>query len=151
MKVRRHAGIGFLLGAALLLAAPSPLRAAPEKTKTAVTTNAPAATINTNDFRSTFDSNGRDPFFPNSTRQALAPSEGGENQPTVVLALKGFSGNANRRFAIINDRTFAAGEESEVVTAGGRIRIRCVEIRADVAVVTVGGGPKVELRLPSRF
>ncbi|MCX6896622.1 MAG: hypothetical protein NTZ16_14250 [Verrucomicrobia bacterium] len=149
MNVRRQFLLALLLGWAFTLAPATALCAA-TNTVTAAT-NAPIATVNTNDFRSNFDNNGRDPFFPMSSRQAAALSENGESQPAIILALKGFSGPAHRRFAIINDHTFAVGEESEVLTAGGRIRVRCVEIRADVAVVTIGGGQKIELRLPSRF
>lgn len=149
MNACRHAGLKLLFCGAVAFASAARLQAAATNQVTA--TNAPV-TVNTNDYRSMFDGKGRDPFFPNSHRQAAEPSEAGESQPTVVLVLKGFSGAPSRRFAIINDHTFAAGEESEVLTAGGRIRIRCVEIRDNVAVVTIGsGGQKIELRLPSRF
>lgn len=118
----------------------------------ATATNTPPPTINTNEFKSIFDPKGRDPFFPKSTRQSVEPSNDGDAAPTVVLAVKGFSGYGNHRMAIINDHTFMVGEESEVVSAGGRIRIRCVEIRDGVAVVTIGNAPqKIELRIPSRF
>lgn len=121
----------------------------PTETGTSIgNTNAPATT---NDFRSVFESGGRDPFFPRSARQPAAVADNNESQPTVILVLKGFSGSAKRRFAIINDHTFAAGDESEVNTASGRMRIRCHEIRSDVAVVSIGSGPKIELRLPNRF
>ena len=117
-----------------------------------VSTNTP--TIDTNAFRSVFENKGRDPFFPNSSRQALqasADGSGGE-QPAVVLVLKGISGSASHRLAIINDRTFGVGDEDEVVTAGGRIRLRCVEIHDEDAVVVIDGSQqKIDLRLPSHF
>jgi hypothetical protein len=121
-----------------------------ETGKTA-STNAP--TINTNDYKSVFENKGRDPFFPNSSRQALqASAENGADQPAVVLVLKGVSGSANHRLAIINDQTFAIGDENEVLTAAGRIRIHCVEIRDDAAVVVIDGSPeKIDLRLPTHF
>jgi hypothetical protein len=56
----------------------------------------------------------------------------------VELRLQGISGPPERRLAIINTRTFAAGEEEEVPTAAGRTRIRCLEINADSVVVLVG-------------
>jgi hypothetical protein len=123
---------------------------AAETAKTA-STNTP--TINTNDFKSVFENKGRDPFFPNSSRQALqANAENGGDQPAVVLVLKGISGSTSRRLAIINDRTFAVGDEDEVLTAAGRIRIRCVEIRDDAAEVVIDGSPeKIDLRLPTHF
>ena len=149
MNACRHAGLKLLFCGAVTCASAASLQAA--STNQIAATNAPV-TVNTNDYHSVFDGKGRDPFFPNSPRQAAEPTEAGESQPTVVLVLKGFSGAPSRRFAIINDHTFAVGEESEVPTAGGRIRIRCVEIRDNVAVVTIGsGGQKIELRLPSRF
>ena len=59
----------------------------------------------------------------------------------------------NRRFAIINDSTFGVNDESDVIIpGGGRIRIRCVEIRDNLAVVTIGRtGERIELRLTPRF
>jgi len=116
-----------------------------------VSTNAP--TVDTNAYRSVFDNKGRDPFFPNSSRQALqASADSAGEQPAVVLVLKGVSGSAEHRLAIINDRTFAVGDEDEVVTAAGRIRLRCVEIYDDNAVVVIdGSSEKIDLRLPNHF
>lgn len=153
LNTYRQTGLALLLGGTIAFLSVIPLHAAATNQVAVSTsaTNAPAP-VNTNDFRSIFDSTGRDPFFPNSARQAMESAAGGENQPAIVLVLKGFSGPAHRRFAIINDRTFAVGDESEVRTSGGRIRIRCVEIRDTVAVVTIGSnGQRIELRLPSRF
>ena len=149
--VNSHRQIQFalLLGCLVVWSQTGALQAAATNAVPAVT-NAPA-TINTNDFKSVFDSKGRDPFFPNSSRQSIEPSESGEGQPTIVLVVKGFSGFGRHRMAIINDHTFAVGDEGEVLTAGGRIRIRCVEIHDDVAVVTIGNASeKIELRMPAR-
>jgi hypothetical protein len=57
----------------------------------------------------------------------------------VDLRLSGVSGTPEHRLAIINNRTFETGEEAEVSTGTGRVRIRCLEIRADVAIVMVNG------------
>jgi hypothetical protein len=150
MNTHRQLQVKLLLGWAAILLGVGDLQAATTNTVAALT-NAPV-TLSTNDFKSVFDSKGRDPFFPNSTRQSLEPSEKGDSQPVIVLMVKGFSGYGNHRMAIINDHTFMVGEESEVISAGGRIRIRCVEIRDDVAVVTIGNAPqRIELRIPSRF
>jgi hypothetical protein len=95
---------------------------------------------------------GRDPFFPNSTRpySTFAPTPNMTNAPApmqvVDLRLKGFSGPADRRLAIINNHTFEAGEEAEVIMGPGRIPIRCLEIRADSVVVEIRGERR-ELRL----
>jgi hypothetical protein len=71
---------------------------------------------------------GHDPFFPNSTRfikraPAPRPVEG-----PVVLEFKGVSGTAERPLAIINNRTFAVGEEQDVNTANGKVKVMCLEI-----------------------
>jgi hypothetical protein len=151
MNPSRHPGFCLLLGGIFILWSAAPL--------TAATTNSPAATnatahaaASTNANLSVFDPKGRNPFFP-ATASEIAVGPGGEAQPAVLLALKGISGASNRRFAIINDRTFAVNDESEVIIpGGGRIRIRCVEIRDNIAVVTIGRtGDRIELKLPTRF
>ncbi|MFM2082360.1 MAG: hypothetical protein RL380_1051 [Verrucomicrobiota bacterium] len=124
------------------------------------TTNAPAATntvavaASTNDYRSNFDLKARDPFYPHSARAAIGSTDdsGSEASPTVILVLKGISGSAKRRCAIINDHTFMVGDESEVSIGSGRIRVRCHEIRADAAIVSLGTSQeKTELRMPIRY
>jgi hypothetical protein len=83
---------------------------------------------------------GRDPFFPNSNRPY-------ENAPAVKkgvtditsLVLKGISGSADRRLAIINSHTFGIGDEQDLVTSQGRIHIRCVEIKTNSVVIESGG------------
>jgi len=84
---------------------------------------------------------GCDPFFPDSTRpyeEALALNShhrGG----ILSLALKGLSGTPDQRLAIINNHTFAVGEEGDVITTTGRVRLRCVEIREKSVVIEVDG------------
>ncbi len=72
------------------------------------------------------------------------------NAPVVVTAdlrLNGISGSAEHRLAIVNNRTFEAGEEGEVLSGSERVRIRCVEIKADAVVIQfVSGGTRRELR-----
>jgi hypothetical protein len=88
---------------------------------------------------------GKDPFFPQSTRlfkvPIVPPATTGTNPPAVVveLLLKGVSGAANRRLAIINNRTFETGEEGEVTSSMGPVRITCKEINADSVRVLVNG------------
>ena len=55
------------------------------------------------------------------------------------LAIKGFSGSVDHRYVIINNHTFAAGDEGDVITSSGRIHITCVEIRTNSVVIDVGG------------
>jgi hypothetical protein len=94
---------------------------------------------------------GRDPFFPKSIRPYGEESKQ-KNVPPVTpiaeLALKGISGTPEQPLAIINTTTFAAGEEGDVLTRAGKIRIRCVEIRMSEGTVLVQvGGQSRELRL----
>ncbi len=83
---------------------------------------------------------GRDPFFPTSLRPyatAVVP-----NAPTTDLSsliLQGTSGTPEHRLVIINRVTFGVGDEAEVSTAQGRIRIHCLAITDDAAVVEAGG------------
>jgi hypothetical protein len=57
----------------------------------------------------------------------------------VDLQLKGISGAASHRLAIINNRTFATGEEGEVSSNMGVVRITCQEIKDDFVRVLVNG------------
>ena len=89
---------------------------------------------------------GKDPFFPRSMR--LFSSGGVETNvpptpPSVELRLNGISGTADRRLAVINNRTFETNEEGEVPTNTGRVQIRCLEIKADSVLVRVGGERRV--------
>ena len=87
---------------------------------------------------------GVDPFFPRSSRPygpvfpIAASSSPGPVTVAVDLKLKAISGLPEHRLALINNHTFEAGEEGEVVTTSGRMRIRCLEITQDSAVVQVG-------------
>ena len=83
---------------------------------------------------------GRDPFFPNSTRlyetiSAAQPHIGDVSS----LILKGISGPPDRRLAIINNHTFGVGDEANLVTPQGPIHIRCLEIKASSVVIESGG------------
>src|SRR5437016_12077662 len=61
---------------------------------------------------------GKDPFFPNSVRRRpKVPDDSGK--PVIrdfsqLLVLKGITGPAEKRIALINNLTFAKGEEGEV-------------------------------------
>jgi hypothetical protein len=87
---------------------------------------------------------GVDPFFPRSKRPyqgTILPIVATTLEPVTVavdLKLKAISGLPEHRLALINNHTFEAGEEGEVVTTTGRMRIRCLEITQDSAVVQVG-------------
>jgi hypothetical protein len=86
---------------------------------------------------------GRDPFYPQSTRlaksQGVTSSKTNLPPPVVDLQLKGISGGVNRRLAIINNRTFGIGEEGEVTSNAGVVRITCQDIKDDSVRVLVNG------------
>ena len=97
---------------------------------------------------------GRDPFFPRSTRLFASVVVRSNLQATVAvpveLHLNGISGTAAHRLAIINNRTFDIGEEGEVATNLGRVRITCKDIQADSVRVLISGEERI-LRLRTSF
>jgi hypothetical protein len=120
----------FSIGCAAVLAANAEPAAQPDKTE-------PPRSV----FTIPSDSKeGRDPFFPDSTRpyEALAAAN-----PKVAdvssLVLKGFSGSLDHRLVIINNHTFAAGDEGDVTTSAGRMHLTCIEIKTKSVVIEVGG------------
>jgi hypothetical protein len=97
-------------------------------------------------------SEGRDPFFPRTIRLFGTATVGVRTNPqpafVVELVLKGISGTRERPLAIINNQTFAPGEEGPIVSGGRRVQIRCVEINAQAETVTIQiGSERRELRL----
>ena len=124
-------------------------------------TNAPAIVVETKGLpaseavfpKSEFNERaGKDPFFPYRvlnpvvTTTAPTPSEAGR-----LLALNGLFGTANRPLATINGRPFEAGEEGEVTTSAGKLKIRCLEIRKDSVIIEImNSGERKELRLRSK-
>jgi len=83
---------------------------------------------------------GRDPFFPDSTRPYEAAAAANPKVADVTsLVLKGFSGSLNNRLVIINNHTFAAGDEGDVITPVGRIHLTCIEVKTNSVVIEVGG------------
>lgn len=101
---------------------------------------------------------GRDPFFPESTRPFGTPAVARTNAPagTVEFRLRGLA-LGDKALATLSTvgpspRTveLAAGEEKEVVLPTGRVKVRCLEIRADSVIVEVGGTRR-ELHLRAGF
>lgn len=84
---------------------------------------------------------GCDPFFPKSTRpyDAAAAATSGRQANLTSLVIKGFSGTADHRFVIINNRTFGVGDSAEVLTSEGRIFIQCLEITGNRVVIESRG------------
>jgi hypothetical protein len=91
---------------------------------------------------------GRDPFFPNSMRPYEAAMAANRHSAAVgSLELRGFSGDLLHRLVIINNHTFAEGDEQYVITAAGRIQVRCIRINPTSAIIEADG-QRVELSLP---
>jgi hypothetical protein len=85
---------------------------------------------------------GRDPFYPSSSRPyqaAVIPSAKPAELNLDSLVMQGISGLPPNRLVIINKHTFAVGDVGEVSTSQGRIRIHCLEINAKSAVIEVNG------------
>lgn len=72
----------------------------------------------------------------------------GPNTPAAPprMILMGVSGTPQKRLAIINGHTFAKGEEQEVPSANGRIRVHCLDIKEDSVIIDVNG-ERQELRM----
>ena len=96
---------------------------------------------------------GRDPFFPKSKRRGAVVSTTPVVEPVANfgnLALKGISVSNERRLAIINNKTFEAGEEGEVRVGNQPVKLKVIEIRDKSVVIEVNGvskelflGPKI--------
>lgn len=77
---------------------------------------------------------GRDPFYPESTRP-YATAVAAHAAPTATLEIKGFSGTADDRTVIINNHSFAAGDEGDVTTPAGRVHIHCLVIKDNSVII----------------
>jgi hypothetical protein len=122
---------------------PSPPKPAPPKPAPVVSsTNHPSAEY-VSVFEELMPPKGRDPFFPNSHRRDPVPVvTSSPDRPASAaseLQLKGIVGAPNHRLAIINDTIFDTGEEDTVHVPGGRVKVKCLEIGEDYAVVMAQG------------
>ena len=83
---------------------------------------------------------GHDPFYPESLRPyQIAAAANPKVADVTSLRLRGFSGELPNRYVIINNHTFAAGDEGDVITSIGRIHLRCIEVKTNSVVIEVGG------------
>jgi hypothetical protein len=80
---------------------------------------------------------GRDPFFPESTRPYVSAVVAHVAPVTTTLTIRGFSGTPGHRMVIINNHTFGPGDEGDVLTESGRVHVRCIEINASNVIVEV--------------
>lgn len=103
--------------------------------------------VNTNTLSSLFIvpgniKEGRDPFFPESTRAyeaVMAASQTNRTSEVTSLKVPGISGETGHLLAIINNHTFATGDEGDVLTPTGRVHLHCIEIQPTYVVVEVNG------------
>lgn len=92
---------------------------------------------------------GRNPFFPHSA--AVQPIHKPKQQVLdgSSLVLNGITSRP-RPSVMINGITFEKGEEHELrVPGGGKLKVRCEDIRQDSAVVVVNGVEQRELHMRS--
>ena len=85
---------------------------------------------------------GHDPFFPTSDRLfavKTSPKPSNSGLANAGIVFNGISGSQDQRFAMINGRTFAEGEEAPVNTSSGRQRVLLIAIKGDTAVIEIGG------------
>lgn len=92
-------------------------------------------------------SQGRDPFFPDSTRLFANKSKKADERPALAgLELKSILGTPPNVFAIINNHTFATGDAGDVITdSGQRLNISCVNINSQAGTATVEAGGASEI------
>ena len=119
---------------------------APAQGATNVGAKPPAIVIPASQFAiPTSRAEGRNPFFPESTLTKVP-----QNSPTnttgrvsaIALTLQGISG----RFALINGRTFAEGEDGDVTVNQSKVHIHCIKIKEDGVTIEVNGN-RQELKL----
>lgn len=90
-------------------------------------------------------SDGRDPFFPESSRPYESANASASTGTVVraveptTLAVKGFSVVNGRPVVIINNHSFMAGDEGDVRSTSGTTHIRCIEIQKDVVTIEING------------
>lgn len=92
---------------------------------------------------------GRNPFFPNSSLGAPLPKVVVTTADySSALVINGITPLGRRRTVMINGKTFEQGEQAEVPIPGGKLLIKCEEIKEDSAIVSYNG-QKRELHLRS--
>ena len=145
-------GIRVATAAALVLCLASackpsaPPAAAPKPVPAKPAPMAAGTNLTTVAYVSVFDDlmppKGRDPFFPNSHRRDPVPVIPRNETPQSVageLQLKGVIGSPGHRTALINSAILEVGEQDTVRVPSGRVKVKCLEIGEDYAVVRVEG------------
>ena len=148
MKPRTHT-LQYLLAALLSMAAAGslPLFAASPAQRAKLEIQPSVFAIPSN------ASEGRDPFFPSSTRVYADNVQNQTHGPSLTeLTLKSILGTPQRAFAIINNHAFAPGDDEDVMTKSGqRLHVFCVDINPQAGTATVeAGGMSETLHLSER-
>ena len=78
---------------------------------------------------------GRDPFYPESTRPYASAAVATNVVAVDTLIIRGFSGTSDDRTVIINNHSFGVGDEGDVTTPAGRVHLRCLAIKANSVVI----------------
>lgn len=145
------AGVLLALFGSLALSPASPKDAAAKKSRnTLVLQKVPEVAIPQSIFNIPGQpSEGRNPFFPQSTLKPVPQPKQPNREntfDTTSFVLNGIT-SPPKRTAMINGRTFEPGEEGEVrLPAGGKMLIKVEEIKTESATIIVGG-VRHELRL----
>lgn len=122
---------------------PAPAKAEAKAKVSATDTNVVAF-----DLKSVFDDDPKttkDPFFPKSKRRLASSGSGTakhEVAPVAELHLRGVIGSPGRFIAMINDKTFATGEKSQVAVGPGQyLIIKVNKITERSVTVSIDGEP----------
>jgi hypothetical protein len=100
--------------------------------------------------------NGKDPFFPHSSRRVYVPTKAVTTGSQVsdssalfnLLQLKGISGTKTEPLAIINSATISEGEVADIRCGARMLKVRCHEIRSSSVIIELDGlGETRELKL----
>ena len=120
-----------------------PARLAATKTNSLVSATNQICSQYVSVFENILPPKGIDPFYPNSHRRDPVPimpvvlTE--RPPPSSELALKGVVGASSHRLAVINNVILETSESGTVRVASGKMRVKCMEIGEDYAVIQVEG------------
>ena len=98
----------------------------------------------------------KDPFFPHTTRLPInvaSPTNVVAVVDASIFTLKGVSGREGNRLAIVNNRTVAAGDTTEVTVSDGRkVKIHCLEVKETSVVIRADNqSAPIELRYEEHY
>lgn len=82
---------------------------------------------------------GRDPFFPESTRVYETMISTTHVVEITSLVVKGYSMVNGNPCVIINNHSFMTGDEGDVLVPGGRIHVHCLNIKPGAVTVDANG------------